>query len=232
MRRILRLPSHLVVVAAVLLIVAGTGAALAADPPTATTAASATTTAKKAAKKYAKSYAQTYARQFALVGPTGPQGPKGDKGEKGEKGDKGDPGTPGQPGGTGSPGASVIGGVVSSGYSDAGSGVSYFEPFENHVAAAPDALAYVAPQTFVARDLYVRIDDPPGAGASRTFRLVLDNNPTTLGCTLGAGDTHCEDGSTQVAVQKGSIYILRMDNSATPPNTGNSVHWAFRATMP
>jgi hypothetical protein len=148
------------------------------------------------------------------------------------KGDKGDPGTPGQPGGTGSPGASVIGGVVSSGYSDAGSGVSYFEPFENHVAAAPDALAYVAPQTFVARDLYVRIDDPPGAGASRTFRLVLDNNPTTLGCTLGAGDTHCEDGSTQVAVQKGSIYILRMDNSATPPNTGNSVHWAFRATMP
>jgi hypothetical protein len=151
---------------------------------------------------------------------------------KGDKGDKGDTGAPGQTGATGSPGASIIGGVVSSGYSDAGNGVSLFQPFENHVAGDPDHLAYVAPQTFVARDLYIRIDNPPGAGASRTFRLAVDNNPTTLGCTLGPGDTHCEDGSTQVTVQKGSTYILRMDNSASPPNFGDSIHWAFRATLP
>jgi hypothetical protein len=161
---------------------------------------------------------------------------KGQRGAKGDTGAQGDTGAKGDTGATGPQGASAASLISAFARPNENTslGVSYFEPFGRTFFDSNmfTEMAHVAPQAFAARDLYVKLTSPPGAGAARSFTLVVDDSSTALGCTVAHPATSCENGVAAVTVPKGSLYALKMENSATAPAEANFITWAFRATSP
>jgi hypothetical protein len=247
MRRVIRhRPSPAMTVAVIALLVAVGGVAVASIPgPGGTIKAcyAKRTGALRvidSAKRCSSRRERTLAwNQRGPAGTQGIQGPAGTQGIQGAAGSAGSPGTAGSPGSPGPPSANMILGntdkalETSNGPNDldfAASGftsdLAYADTSAARNQASPNA-------TVVVRDLFVQINDAPGAGNTRSFRLMSESAGALLECTInGATAKTCDTGAGTATVPPGShlFFETGVDTAAAAATTG--VTWGFRATTP
>lgn len=136
---------------------------------------------------------------FALTGLQGPVGPVGPVGPQGEPGPIGTP-------------VLVFGGTVrQSHYRSNGPAASYGSPSGTSEAFTTLARAeMVVPSACLAADLRASLAFNPVGYNNSTVTLVVNGNPSSLGCSVAAGG-NCHDDADSVALQAGDRLALRLE---------------------
>lgn len=75
----------------------------------------------------------------------------------------------------------------------------------------------VAPYAGVISNMTSYLNNPPGAGATRTFTLYITGAPTALTTTHGAADNIQFDDVNIVAVQRGDLLVWHSDGGIAGP---------------
>jgi hypothetical protein len=86
-----------------------------------------------------------------------------------------------------------------------------------------------APVVF--RDLSVRVDTAPSANTALIFEVAFDDSPSTLTCTIPAGQTTCTNDKATETVPANSVITLSVGNTGTVASTPTNAKWGFRATQ-
>ena len=168
---------------------------------------------------------------WSVEGPRGPQGEAGPRGEAGTPGAQGQPGAQGLTGSKGSPAGSMQFGWVRQGDLP-GPGAAIFlapiggsETNAGTVSASPNV-------PVVIRDLAVRMNSPPGLGASWEFQLQGPSAEDEISCeVVSAVATTCNTGNqTMTLPPNSSSFRLQVANQggATP----SFMSYAYRAETP
>jgi len=148
----------------------------------------------------------------------------------------GPPGQPGAPGSPGSPAASMLMGHVPAAATNENANAKLAYP-PIGVDGGLGATMTSPNQTVVVRDLYVRLSDAPGAGASRTAyigvvkpALPLPPDPA-ISCAITDSATTCDSGDATVTIPPGTRLTFAVVNGATPPGN-TTIEFGYRATTP
>ncbi len=171
--------------------------------------------------------------ETGLSGPVGPQGPRGERGPQGirgpqgEKGDRGIPGPQGREGEQGPAGVDGATRMLVSGLttSSAASNVepTFLGPFPaSSSTILEDDVQQVLPVAGTISNLFVDIEDAPGAGKSWTFTIRRQSGSgatqsTAVACQVsGDGATACNSGSASVAFAAGDLLSLQAIPTGEP----------------
>jgi hypothetical protein len=85
--------------------------------------------------------------------------------------------------------------------------------------------------TIIVRDLFVRLGGAPGAGASRTVKL-LAGAGTALSCTISDTNETCSSGDASATVAPGTDLTLEQSVGETPASSSPGLRWSFRTVTP
>jgi hypothetical protein len=150
------------------------------------------------------------------------RGPAGVAGQPGARGETGPTGP------QGSPAASAFLGHTMA-MIDNATGNLTFNPSGPNPGTSVEST--VSPNaTIAARDLVVKLSDPPGAMGTRTFTLRVDGQKTDVGCAISGTEMTCDSGSATATIPPASEVDLFEEHSSVTNMA--FVEWAWRATTP
>jgi hypothetical protein len=80
-----------------------------------------------------------------------------------------------------------------------------------------------------AQNLAMQVTVAPGAGATRTFTLMVNGTASALDCTISGSATTCDSGPDVAGIPAASTLSFRQTTGATAPSTagGASVLFGF-----
>ena len=156
-----------------------------------------------------------------LDGATGPMGPVGPQGAAGNDGAPGAPGVQGPAGPAGPAGTRVP--FFGSSYFPNSDGVyiGMGESAATHAKVAPPM-----PVSGTIAGLQVRTNSTPGNSPNRyDFTVSVNGTLTTVTCSIGTGQTSCNDSTHSVAISSGDTVSLLQAGVSNPTST--SVTWSY-----
>jgi len=164
------------------------------------------------------------------VGAVGQDGPRGATGAKGATGIKGATGVKGPTGATGPPAVPAAQTVFVGNSGGNLAANNYVLVGGAGQTAIESQASYIAPVDMVFKQLVFRVSAPPGAAATRTLTLRINNVPTVLFCTLGAGSQTCNNAVDNVAISAFDSFSVQNTTTGAPTNAVGQ--FALRADVP
>jgi hypothetical protein len=223
------LPSPALVVALVALVAAAGGFAMAAVPDSQGRIVACYATKGGGLRVLAKGTKCRRGEKLLRWSQTGPAGPAGQPGQPGATGGQGPTGSKGTDGTSGSSAATMLTGNTSNVVANSGA-THYLHPSgTSDVFGAPTFAEMLSPErTIVARDLAVRLGNPPEAGQTYVITFEVDAADTPLTCSItGTAEVACGDSSHSVSVPPRSRISLKVEVGAGA--TGRRVLFGWRA---
>ena len=184
--------------------------------------------------------------------PSGPQGAKGDTGAAGAKGDIGAVGPTGPAGSAGSEGGrGATGPTGPAGAADPGILMARIEGIDACAVAASSCTSTGAPsgisdavggntqQTMLSppypirvRDLNVRLNSAPGAGAYRSVGVHPLNTPVVLTCTVTGENQTCSNTADEIVIPASTRFNIELRGDATTGDAPATLAWVTLTTAP
>lgn len=151
-----------------------------------------------------------------LAGKTGPQGPPGPQGATGPPG---------------SPSAGAVFGRVNN-LATTINTTEYGSPSGTSTPGGTAQSVWMTSPSvgIVVSDFNFNVTSFPGAGAERTFTVMLQTNPTSISCTVAENATQCNPAG-QLTVPSGSLISIRAQTGTVSP-AASPVSFSYRATAP